>query len=84
MNHLYQKTRMPRRSLSIPTRFLVAPDKLHIKRHKHGILYLAITVAGGVGKTKQYLFNNYVLNKDNGSFERSSNLSHCVYFACSI
>ena len=32
---------MARQSLAIPMRFLVAPDKLHIKRHEHGILYLS-------------------------------------------
>ena len=31
---------MARASLAIPTRFLVAPDKLDIKRHKLGILYI--------------------------------------------
>ena len=33
---------MARASLAIPTRFLVAPDKLDIKRHKHGILYVSV------------------------------------------
>ena len=41
LSGLTRKRGMARASLAIPTRFLVAPDKLDIKRHKHGILYLA-------------------------------------------
>ena len=41
---------MARASLAIPTRFLVAPDKLDIKRHKHGILYLYMYIAPGQGQ----------------------------------
>ena len=40
LSGLIRKRGMARQSLVIPTRFLVAPDKLHIKRHEHGILYV--------------------------------------------
>ena len=40
LSGLTRKRGMARTSLAIPTRFLVAPDKLDIKRHKHGILYV--------------------------------------------
>ena len=39
LSGLTRKRGMSRTSLAIPMRFLVAPDKLDIKRHKHGILY---------------------------------------------
>ena len=41
LSGLTRKRGMARQSLAILTRFLVAPDKLHIKRHQHGILYLS-------------------------------------------
>ena len=41
LSGLTRKRGMARASLAIPTRFLVAPDKLDIKRQKHGILYVA-------------------------------------------
>ena len=40
LSGLTRKRGMARASLAIPTRFLVAPDKLDIKRHKLGILYI--------------------------------------------
>ena len=42
LSGLTRKRGMARASLAIPTRFLVAPDKLDIKRHKHGILYVSV------------------------------------------
>ena len=42
LSGLTRKRGMARTSLAIPTRFLVAPDKLDIKRHKHGILYIPL------------------------------------------
>ena len=42
LSGLTRKRGMGRASLAIPTRFLVAPDKLDIKRHKLGILYLPV------------------------------------------
>ena len=43
LSDLTRKGGMARHSLAIHTRFLVAPDKLHIKRHEHGILYLYVS-----------------------------------------
>ena len=40
LSGLTRKRGMARASLAIPTRFLVAPDKLDIKIHKLGILYV--------------------------------------------
>ena len=48
LSGLTRKRGMARASLAIPTRFLVAPDKLDIKRHKHGILYILSRV--GISK----------------------------------
>ena len=42
LSGLTRKRGMARASLAIPMRFLVAPDKLDIKRHKHGILYISV------------------------------------------
>ena len=39
LSGLTRKRGMARQSLAIHTRFLVAPDKLHIKRHEHAIFY---------------------------------------------
>ena len=45
LSGLTRKRGMARASLAIPTRFLVAPDKLDIKIHKLGILYILILSA---------------------------------------
>ena len=41
LSGLTRKHGMAQTSLAIPTHFLVVPDKIDIKRHKHGILYLS-------------------------------------------
>ena len=43
LTDLTRKRGMALQSLAIHTRFLVATDKLHIKRHEHGILYLRVS-----------------------------------------
>ena len=69
LSGLTRKRGMARASLAIPTRFLVAPDKLDIKRHKLGILYLSWTphTSGDIASkivsesTKHLLFHMFQL-----------------------
>ena len=43
---------MARQNNASPTCYLVAPDKLHVKKHEHGILYIISLVEVSDRETK--------------------------------